>query len=41
LDTINKNEEDSTFWISSISYDADISHLKNIVPDGNGGYKLV
>jgi hypothetical protein len=33
--------DDSTFWINSVSYDADITHLKNIVPDGSGGYNLV
>ena len=41
LDPTNFNMDDSTFWINSVSYDSDITHLKNIVPDGSGGYNLV
>ena len=41
FDTQIFNTYDSTFWINTVSYDADITHLKKIVPDGKGGYNLV
>jgi hypothetical protein len=28
-------------WISSVSYDPDISKLKKVISDGKGGYNLV
>jgi len=41
LDPTNLNEEDSTFWIGGVSYNADYSRLKNITSDGKGGYNFV
>ena len=41
LDPLSRNEEDSTFWIGGVSYNADYSRLKNITSDGKGGYKFV
>ena len=40
LDPTNLNEEDSTFWIGSVSYNADYYRLKNITSDGKGGYNF-
>ena len=41
LDQTNPNQDDNNFWISSVSYNPDITRLKKLVSKDKGVYVLV
>ena len=41
LDQTNPNQDDNNFWISSVSYNPDITRLKKLASKDKGGYVLV